>query len=64
MSKPDPKHTETEQIKADYKIGSINFVEATYDLRQAGHTPAEAQKIVAELIKEKYNGKRDHGHTR
>ena len=60
MAKDDPRRTETEQIKADYRVGSIDFVDAMLDLRQVGHTPAEAQKIVAELIKEKYNGPRDN----
>jgi len=45
----------TAQIKTDYRAGAINFVDAAYELRQVGHTPAEAQKIVAALIKEKHD---------
>ena len=63
MAKPNPKHVETELIKEDYRVGLLNSISTMYDLRQVGHTPAEAQKIVAELIKEKYDA-RDHGHTR
>ena len=62
MAKPDPTHTEI--VKDAYRANSLNFVNAVYELRQIGHTPAEAQKIAYELIKEKYNGPRDHGHTR
>ena len=46
---------EIEQIKDDYRSGSITFVEALYDLRQAGQWPREAQETVRDLIKEKYN---------
>ena len=60
MPKPDPTHTRVEQIKTDYRAGSINFVDAVYDLRQIGHTPEKANKIVAELIREKHNGPRDN----
>ena len=59
MSDKDARQTEAKQIAADYKAGSINFVEAAYDLRQAGYTPEQAQKMVSDFIKEKYNGPRD-----
>ena len=62
MANPAPTHTE--MIKTAYRANSLNFVNAVYELCQIGHTPAEAQKIAYELIKEKYNGARDHGHTR
>ena len=62
MAEPDPTHTKI--VKDAYRAESLNFVNAVYELRQIGHTPAEAQKIIAELLKEKYNGKRDHEHTR
>ena len=62
MAEPDPTHTKI--VKDAYRAATLNFVNAVYELRQIGHTPAEAQKIVAELIKEKYDGARDHGHTR
>ena len=61
MTKPDPTHTKI--VKDSYRGGTLNFVNAVYELRQIGHSPSEAQKIVAELIKEKYDA-RDHGHTR
>lgn len=59
MSDKDTKQPEVRQIKADFLAGSINFVEAIYDLRKAGYTPSEAQYIVYYLIKGKYNGPRD-----
>ena len=58
MAKPDPTHTKI--VKDAYRGATLNFVNAVYELRQIGHSPAEAQKIVAELIKEKYNGPRDN----
>ena len=60
MAENDPKHEATELTKEDYRAGRIDFVNAMLDLRQAGHSPAQAQKIVAELIKEKHNGPRDN----
>ena len=49
------KKPKTEQIKADYRGGLIDFVKAMLRLRDAGHTPAQSQNIVRALIKEKYN---------
>ncbi len=58
MVKPDPTHTKI--VKDSYRGGTLNFVNTVYELRQIGHTPAEASKIVYELIKEKHN----EDHTR
>lgn len=45
----------TEEIKANYRSGKINFVQVLIALhRQAAHTPAAAQQIAYELIKEKH----------
>ena len=56
----DDRQTEAKQIEADYKAGSISFVEAVYDLRQAGYPPIYAQNMVDKWIREKYNnGPRD-----
>ena len=60
MSDKNARQTEAEQIKADYKAGSINFVDAVYDLRKIGHTPLDAQLLVDKWIREKYNGPRDN----
>ena len=50
-----PEPSWTKEIKAAYLAGTINFVNAVYELHQIGHTPAEAQKLVYEWIKEKHN---------
>ena len=60
MAENDPKHDETERIKKAYRANNLTFVIAMLDLRQAGHSPARAQKIVAELIKEKHNANLDN----
>jgi len=57
VSDKDDRHTEIKQIAADYKAGSINFVDAVYDLRKIGHTPLDAQLLVSEWIKEKHNAR-------
>lgn len=62
MSKPDPTHTEL--IKTAYRADTLNFVNAMYELCIIGHTPKQAQQLVYNWIKEKYDGARDHGHTR
>jgi hypothetical protein len=51
--------TKTEQIKEDYRKGVINLMDALRDLRQAGCWPCEAQQIVYDLIKEKYNNEEE-----
>jgi len=56
MSKDD-RHTKAEQIKADYKAGVVNFVDAIYDLYKAGYTPHQAQRLVYKWIKEKHNAR-------
>ena len=54
------KYNATEAIKADYLEGIISFVDAVYDLRKEEYTPAAAQKLVDEWIREKHNnGPRD-----
>ena len=60
MAENDLKHDETERIKEAYRVGNIDFVLAMLHLRQAGHSPAQAQKIVAELIREKHNANLDN----
>ena len=47
--KPDPTHTKI--VKDAYRASTLNFVNALYELREIGHTPEQAQKIVAELLK-------------
>jgi len=54
MSDKD-RQAEAKQIAADYKAGSINFVDAIYDLYKAGYTPHQAQRLVYKWIKEKHN---------
>ena len=49
------KYNATEAIKADYLEGIISFVDAVYDLRKEEYTPAAAQKLVDEWIREKHN---------
>ena len=60
MAENDPKHDETERIKEAYRADKINFVGAMLDLRKIGHTPAQAQQIVLDLIVEKYNANLDN----
>ena len=55
MAENDPKHEETERIKEAYRANNLNFVLAMLDLRKISHTPAQAQQIVLDLIKEKHN---------
>ena len=54
-----PEPSWTKEIKTAYLAGTINFVNAVYELRQIDHTPDQAQKLVYEWIKEKHNGPRD-----
>jgi hypothetical protein len=55
MSEPEPSWTK--EIKEAYLAGTINFVNAVYELRQIGHTPEQAQKLVYGWIKEKHNAR-------
>ena len=50
----------TELIKEDYRTGKIDFIGVMLNLREIGHTPTQAHKIVVELIAEKHNGPRDN----
>ena len=56
--KPEPSWTK--EIKTAYLAGTINFVNAVYELREINHTPDQVQKMVTEWIKEKHNGPRDN----
>jgi len=55
----DFKRVDTEEIKADYQAGSINFVDAIYDLYKAGYTPHQAQRLVKKWIIEEHNNTRE-----
>ena len=51
----------TQEIKTAYLAGTLNFIQAMYELFEIGHTAAQAQKLVYELVKEKHNdGPRDN----
>jgi len=54
---PEPTHTR--EIKTAYMEGTINFVDAIYDLYKAGYTPHQAQRLVKKWIIEKYNNTRE-----
>ena len=52
-----PEPAWTKEIKAAYLAGTINFVNAMYELREISHTPEQAQKMVYEWIREKHNAR-------